>query len=151
MVGRHPELSLWLARYHPLGEGHGQAGMFLRPVQGKEHGVQPLSKTQGQQEKLIPSPLLERDKRQPHEPRTQQASIIDSNSQPMRTAHLVPRPSEKMALALNTSENTTLVKVRDKILIPTLKYTRNQLTDTTVTQQRDRSMEETNCSGRKAA
>jgi len=41
MVGRHPELSPWLARYHPFGEGHRQAGTVLRPVQGKEHGAQP--------------------------------------------------------------------------------------------------------------
>jgi len=48
MAGRHPELSPWLARYHPLGEGHGQAGTVLGPVQGKEHRAQPLSKTKGQ-------------------------------------------------------------------------------------------------------
>jgi len=32
MVGRHPELSPWLARCHPFGEGHRL---------GKEHGAQP--------------------------------------------------------------------------------------------------------------
>jgi len=151
MAGRQRELSFWLARYHPLGEGHGQAGMVLRPVQGKEHGAQPLPTTQGKQQKLLPSPLRERDQRQPHEPRTQQASSIDSNSQPMRTAHLAPRPSKKPASASNASENTTLAKAQDKIQIPTLKYTRNQLKDTTVTRRRDRSMEETNGSGHKAA
>jgi len=125
--------------------------MVLGPVQGKEHGTQPLTKTQGQQEKLVPSPLRERDKRQPHEPRTQQASNIDSNSQPLRTAHLTPRPSEKPILALDASENTTLAKAGVKIPIPTLKYTRNQLKDTTATQQRDRNMEQTNGSGHKTA
>jgi len=40
MAGRHPELSPWLALYHPLGEGHGQAGTALLPVHGKEHGTQ---------------------------------------------------------------------------------------------------------------
>jgi len=41
MAGRHPELSPWLAQYHPLGDEHGQAGTVLGPVQGKEHGAQP--------------------------------------------------------------------------------------------------------------
>jgi len=130
MVGQHPEVSPWLARYHPLGEGHRQAGTVLGPVQGKVHGVHPLPKTQGQHQTVVPSPLRERDKRQPHQPRTQQESSIDSNSQPMRTAHLAPRPSEKPALALNASKNPILIKVRDQIQIPTLKYTRNQLKDT---------------------
>ena len=120
-------------------------------MQGKEHGAQPLPKTHRQQQKLVPSPLRERDKRQPHQPRTQQASSIDSNSQLMRTAHLAPRPSEKPASESNASENTTLAKARDKIQIPTLKHTRNQLKDTTATRWRDRSMEETNGSGHKPA
>jgi len=102
-------------------------------------------------QKLVPSPLRERDKRQPHQPQTQQASSIDSNSQPMRTAHLASRPSGKLVSASNASENTTLAKARDKILIPTLKYIRNQLKDTTATRQRDRNMEETNGSGHKIA
>jgi len=57
--------------------------------------------------------------------------------------------SEKPALESNASENTTLAKARDKILIPTLKYTRNQHKDTTATRQRDRSKEETSGSGHK--
>jgi len=40
MAGRHPEFSPWLAQYHPLEEGHEQAGTVLRPVQGGEHGAQ---------------------------------------------------------------------------------------------------------------
>jgi len=52
---------------------------------------------------------------------------------------------------LNASENTTPAKARDKILIQILKYTRNQLKETTATRQRDRSMEKTNGSGHKTA
>jgi len=113
MAGRHPELSPWIENTIPsvdlccfyyflrnslvallealfAREGHAQAGTVLKPVQGKEHRAQPLPETQGQQQKIVPSPLRERDKRQPHQPRTQQPSSIDSNSQPMRTAHLAP-------------------------------------------------------------
>jgi len=59
-------------------------------------------------------------------------------------------PSEKQASASNASENTTLAKARDKIPIPTLKYTRNRHKDTTATRQRDRSKEGTSGSGQDA-
>ena len=60
------------------------------------------------------------------------------------------RPSEKPASASNASENTTLAKARDKIPIPTLKYTRNRHKDTTATRRRDRSKEGTSGSGQDA-
>jgi len=91
MVGRDPELTPWLARNHPLGEGHGQACTVLGPVQGKEHGTQPQPKPHGQQQKPAPSPLRERDRRLMHQPQTQQASNIDSDSHPMHTALLAPQ------------------------------------------------------------
>jgi len=50
-----------------------------------------LPKPQGQQQKLVPSPLREREERQPHQPRTQQAGSIDSDSRPMCKAHLAPQ------------------------------------------------------------
>jgi len=84
-------ISLWHVQYHPLGEGHGQAGMVLRSVQGKKHGPQPLSQPQGQLQKLAPRPLRERDERQLYQPQTQQAISIDSDSRPLRTAYPAPR------------------------------------------------------------
>jgi len=53
------------------------------------------------------------------------------------------QPSEKQASASNASENTTMVKERGKILILTLKHTRNQRKDTTATRQRAGSEEGT--------
>jgi len=61
------------------------------------------------------------------------------------------QPSEKQALASNASENATLTKAQDKILIPTLKYTRKRHKDTTATRQRDRGNEETSGSGHEEA
>ena len=91
MAGRDPERNPWLARKHPLGEGHGQACTVLRPVQRTEHGTQPRPKPQEQQQKPAPSPLRERDEGLRHQTRTQQASNIDSDSRPMRTALHTPR------------------------------------------------------------
>ena len=73
------ELTPWLAQNHPLGEGYRQACTVLGPVQGKEHGAQTLPKPHGQEQKLAPSPLRERDKRLMHQPRTQHASRLSSN------------------------------------------------------------------------
>jgi len=57
MLGQTSELTPWLARHHPFGEGHGQARSVLRPEQGTvtEHGMLPLHATQELQQKPVPS------------------------------------------------------------------------------------------------
>ena len=55
MLGQNSELSPWLARHHPLGEGYGQARLVLRPEQGTEQGMLPRHATQGLLQKLVPS------------------------------------------------------------------------------------------------
>jgi len=90
-AGRQPESSPWLARYHPLGEGYWQACTVLRSVQGREHGIQPLPESQGQQQKPGPSPMREMDERQWNQPWMQQTNSIDFDSRPMRTTHPAAR------------------------------------------------------------
>jgi len=46
MLGQTSELTPWLSRHHPFGEGHGQARLVLGPEQGMEHGMLPLHATQ---------------------------------------------------------------------------------------------------------
>jgi len=41
MLGHNSELSPWLARHHPFGEGYGQARLVLGPEQGTEQGMLP--------------------------------------------------------------------------------------------------------------
>jgi len=55
MLGQTSELTPWLARHHPFGEGHGQARSVLGPEQGTEHGMLPLHATQELQQKPVPS------------------------------------------------------------------------------------------------
>ena len=55
MLGQTSELTPWLARHHPFGEGHGQARSVLGPEQGTEHGMLPLYATQELQQKPVPS------------------------------------------------------------------------------------------------
>ena len=55
MLGQTSELTPWLARRHPFGEGHGQARSVFGPEQGTEHGILPLYATQELQQKLVPS------------------------------------------------------------------------------------------------
>jgi len=55
MLGQNSELSPWLARHHPLGEGYGQARSVLGPEQGTEQGMLPRHATQELQQKPVPS------------------------------------------------------------------------------------------------
>jgi len=55
MLGQNSELSPWLARHHPLGEGYRQAHSVLRPEQGTEQGMLPWHATQELQQKPVPS------------------------------------------------------------------------------------------------
>jgi len=55
MLGQNSELSPWLARHHPLGEGYRQACSVLGPEQGTEQGILPWYATQELQQKLITS------------------------------------------------------------------------------------------------
>jgi len=54
MLGQNSELSPWLARHHPLGEGYRQARSVLRPEQGTEQGMLPWHATQELQQKPVP-------------------------------------------------------------------------------------------------
>jgi len=91
MARRRPELSPWQARYHPLGEDYVPAGTVLGQVQGKKHGTQTLPPLQGHLQNLAPHVLRERNERQWHQPRTQQASSNNTNGRPLRTAYFVPQ------------------------------------------------------------
>jgi len=55
MLGQTSELTPWLARHHPFGEGHRQARTVLRPEQGTDHRMLPLHATQELQQKPVPS------------------------------------------------------------------------------------------------
>jgi len=55
MLGQTSELTPWLARNHPFGEGHGQARSVLGPEQGTEYGMLPLYATQELQQKPVPN------------------------------------------------------------------------------------------------
>jgi len=67
------------------------AGTVLRPVYGEKHGTQTLPPPQGQVQKRAPHILRERNERQLHQPRTQQASNNNTKGRPLRTADLAPR------------------------------------------------------------
>jgi len=55
MLGQNSELSPWLPRHNPLGEGYRQARSVLGPEQGTEQGMLPRHATQGLQQKQVPS------------------------------------------------------------------------------------------------
>jgi len=54
MLGQNSELSPWLARHHPLGEGYRQARSDLGPEQGTEQGMLPRHATKRLQQKPVP-------------------------------------------------------------------------------------------------
>jgi len=55
MLGQTSELTPWLARHHPFGEGHRQASSVLGPKEGTEYRMLPLHATQELQQKPVPS------------------------------------------------------------------------------------------------
>jgi len=55
MLGQNSEISPWLARHYPFGEGYGQARSVLVPEQGTEQGMLPWHATQGLKQKLVPN------------------------------------------------------------------------------------------------
>ena len=55
MLGQNSELSPWLARHPPFGEGYRQARSVLGPEQGTEQGMLPRHATQELQQKPVPS------------------------------------------------------------------------------------------------
>jgi len=59
MLGQNSELSPWLARHHPPGEGYGQAHSVLGPEQGTEQGMLPWHATQGLHRKPVLSQHIE--------------------------------------------------------------------------------------------
>ena len=54
MLGQTSELTPWLARQHPFGEGHWKARSVLGPEQGTEQGMLPLHATHKLQQKPVP-------------------------------------------------------------------------------------------------
>ena len=57
MLGQNSELSPWLARHHPLGEGYGQARSVLGPEQGTEQGMPTPACDTGTTEKTSTKPV----------------------------------------------------------------------------------------------
>jgi len=55
ILWHNSELSPWLARHNPLGEGNRQARSVLRPEQGTEQGMLPRHATQGLKQKPVPT------------------------------------------------------------------------------------------------
>jgi len=90
MLRQNSKLPPRLARYHPLGEGYGQARSVLGPEQGTEQGKLPWHATKELQQNPEPSQYKEKSAELQQNTWTHQASHVDSDKHPIRTA--LPAP-----------------------------------------------------------
>jgi len=91
MLQQNSVLPPRLARYHPLGEGYGQARSVLGPEQGKDQGKLPRHATKDLQQNPELSQHKEKSAELEQNTWLHPASHADSDKYPMHTAPPAPR------------------------------------------------------------